>query len=82
MDKLISIIMLTIAVQGVAMASDNRLANADYDYQLISRGKTIDVVEFTPRNNPGVTCAVVTTNGQVVMNCFPKARKRDRGGNN
>lgn len=68
-------ITLALAVQAYAVASDSQIAGSDHDYQVLSKGKTMDVVEFTPRNNPGYSCAVVTTAGQVVMNCYPKARR-------
>ena len=72
MRILLSIITATLAVQAYALPGENPIADADHDYQLLSKGKTMDVVEFTPRSNPGYTCAVVTTRGQVVMQCFPK----------
>ena len=68
-------ITLALAAQAYAVASDSQIAGSDHDYQLLSKGKTMDVVEFTPRNNPGYSCTVVTTRGQVVMNCFPKAQR-------
>ena len=56
MKHLLSIIALALAAtlpaQAYAVESDSELAGADHDYQLLSKGKTMDVVEFTPRNNP------------------------------
>jgi hypothetical protein len=69
-----SIIVLIMAVHGNAFAS-NDMAVADHDYQIFSKGKTMDVVEFTPRNNPNISCTVITSKGQLVMNCFPKGEK-------
>jgi hypothetical protein len=74
LDKVLSIITLPLDVQGIAVANDNRLANPDHDYPLISTGKTMDVVEWTPKNHPDETSAVITSEGQVVMNCVPKGK--------
>jgi hypothetical protein len=68
-------ITLTLAAQAYAVASDSQIAGSDHDYQVLSKGKTMDVVEFTPRNNTGYSCTVVTTRGQVVMNCHPKGEQ-------
>lgn len=83
MNKLTPIILaLTITASGcdgpISNPADvtNPLIQAEYEYEVDTWGRNVDILEFPTRSNPGITCMLVISGNDMLRNtfCFPNGR--------